>query len=108
MRLYFYKIGVIGVKEMSPDIKRTIENATDEFHSKFLWYLDKGMGEPSRRQAIKTIAQLLDRPEGSIQKWVFGRCPTDWKLILAVLETEYGSPPEELVKDKNRNQGKSS
>lgn len=79
-----------------PKEKHTIENAQNEFHAKFLWYLDYGLGEESRRQAINTVANLLDRPAPSVQRWVWGQRPADWRLILSFLEREYGPPPEDL------------
>lgn len=83
-----------------PPIKITIQTAKHEFLKRLLWYLDTGMGEPSRRQAILTLSQILQVPSPTIQEWLSRqKIPSLWKLALSTLEREYGPPPEELLKD---------
>ncbi len=85
---------------MNSRIKIDSTNAPTEFHRAFLWYVDHGMGEPSRRQSYKTLESVLGIPVRTLERWVNTHVPAQWRLILDALEREYGPVPKSVLKGK--------
>lgn len=71
----------------------------DEFHRKFLWYLDEGMKKVSRRQALIELSNTIGTSYDVMYHWVYRVQPAQWKLLLVYLEMKYGRPPAEVWSD---------
>ncbi len=71
------------------------EDGKNEFQCKFRWYLDN-IGEPSRRQSILTLEKVLDVPKQTLESWIRRYTPKHWRMVLNILEKEYGPVPPEV------------
>lgn len=83
---------------MAPPISKKWHELTDEFHRKFIWYLDIGMGKDNRSQGIEEIANFLGISFDVVAHWKYRIKPTYWKLVLFYLETKYGFYPSSVWK----------
>lgn len=77
-------------------IRYTWQDAEGEWARKFLWYVDYGVDEPSRREAYKRIGAALERSPRTVESWVRGYRPYDWRSVLRVLEMDFGPPPADV------------